>query len=145
MCLRLHEISKPNFINGKLKCYKIMHELYKYYSSAFYEKRSYKMLQWLISDREYKQLTEDEISTNNVYFGIHVYLNKDDAERERIRIINRYALTDYFDDLVLVECEALEEDLVTFGKNDSSNRYEDMTDGAVFMKVQLIQEIEQGE
>lgn len=142
MCLRLLTPKQiPAWVNGKLTCYKLVYPLRTSYVTAFMDVETY-VPGWLTSGRT-KSLCSDEIERGIVDIGIHVFLHKKEAFTEKERL--KQSGMPSFSNLVVVECEAFENDLVTFGINAISTSPRLYTDGAVFLKVHLLKVIEEGE
>lgn len=126
MCLEI-----KNDITAKIKqrgeyitCYKIFEYIRGIHEDGFYSPYFAKRLNcgFYTSDREYLDLWEHEYSYG-VSRGIHVFLNKEDAEKSSRALENR----------ACIPCKCLKEDLVAGG-------YFNTYQSAVYMKVEFLKE-----
>ncbi len=139
MCLKISKNKKVVFTNNKLTCYKLLDRRAAVFATPFHKQHCF-LGEQLISNRFSRELQLDEHTV--IYYGIHVYLNLVDAASDfgTMKDSTNFLGEKWYTNLCVVKCEALEEDFVAVGHCNVNGTY---FDSAVFMKVKLVEVLEQ--
>lgn len=124
MCCYVDQLVKPSFSEGKCIAYKVVLRRNDCYLSIYRNKR-YHLGVIAQSSRQNQKLGEYEIHHKCVNYGIHVFLNYEDARKDTMV------------PEVVIKVECTEQDFVAAGHDSGWN-----ADSAVFMNVLPLEEIQ---